>query len=595
MDHCLRRLRIRSVPLVVLTHLHADHVEGLPGVLRGRRVGEIEVGPLDEPVVEQARVIRWAGQARVPVRRALVGEERFAGDARWQVLAPDHAHRGTNSDPNNSSLVLRLTAAGGRTVLLTGDVEKEAQQALLDLGVPLAADVLKVPHHGSSHQLPEFLAAVHPLLTVTSVGRGNPFGHPAPATISQLVAGGARSYRTDSDGDVALIDVGGRLSSAARRGRGTVSRAEPAVGLEQIPGTTLTAPAAALSRLAVNACTPAARGPPADGRASWNDEGVPADLLSPLTLVVGDEELLVSRAVSEVTRAARAADPDVDVRELTGAEVAPGDLAELLSPSLFAERRVVVIQGAQDLSKETGAEVLAYLENPLEEVTLLLTHAGGAKGKALLTSLQAAAGRTLSAAKLSRPGERRDFVRAELRADGRVVEEEAVGALLESVGNDLRELASAASQLLSDTDGPITAEVVARYHRGRAEANGFAVAERAVEGDLAGALELVRWWSMVKLEHVLVTSALANTLRSMAMVASAGRGPAGVLAGQLGMPSWKVEKTQRQVRGWRPEGLVEAFQAVAAADADVKGGAVDQDYAVERMLLAVVQARGAGH
>jgi DNA polymerase-3 subunit delta len=321
---------------------------------------------------------------------------------------------------------------------------------------------------------------------------------------------------------------------------------------------------------------------------------VPADLLSALTLVVGDEELLVSRAVSEVVRTARAADPQVDVRELDGAEIAPGDLAELLSPSLFAERRVLVIQGAQDLSKETAAEVLAYVKEPLDEVALLVIHAGGAKGKALLTSLQSAAGRTVPAAKLTRPGERRDFVRAELRADGRVVEEEAVGALLEAVGNDLRELASAASQLLSDTEGPITAAAVARYHRGRAEANGFAVAERAVEGDLAGALELVRWWSMVKLEHVLVTSALANTLRSMAMVASAGRSPAGVLAGQLGMPSWKVEKTQRQVRGWRPEGLVEAFQAVAAADADVKGGAVDQDYAVERMLLAVVQARGAG-
>jgi DNA polymerase-3 subunit delta len=321
---------------------------------------------------------------------------------------------------------------------------------------------------------------------------------------------------------------------------------------------------------------------------------VPPDLLSPLTLVVGDEELLVARACSEVVRAARAADPDVDVRELEGAEVQPGDLGELLSPSLFAERRVLVLRSAQDLDKETAAEVLAYAADPLEEVTLVVHHAGAAKGKALLASLQSLAGRTVDAPKITRPAERRDFVRAELRSDGRVVEEEAVGALLEAVGNDLRELSSAASQLLSDTEGPITAEAVARYHRGRAEANGFAVAERAVEGDLAGALELVRWWSMVKLEHVLVTSALANTLRSMAMVASAGRAPAGVLAGQLGMPSWKVEKTQRQVRGWRPEGLVEAFQAVAAADADVKGGAVDQDYAVERMLLAVVQARGAG-
>jgi DNA polymerase III subunit delta len=329
-------------------------------------------------------------------------------------------------------------------------------------------------------------------------------------------------------------------------------------------------------------------------RPPWDDDGVPPDLLSPLTLVVGDEELLVARACSEVVRAARAADPDVDVRELEGAEVQPGDLGELLSPSLFAERRVLVLRSAQDLDKETAAEVLAYAADPLEEVTLVVHHAGAAKGKVLLASLQSLAGRTVDAPKITRPAERRDFVRAELRSDGRVVEEEAVGALLEAVGNDLRELSSAASQLLSDTEGPITAEAVARYHRGRAEANGFAVAERAVEGDLAGALELVRWWSMVKLEHVLVTSALANTLRSMAMVASAGRAPAGVLAGQLGMPSWKVEKTQRQVRGWRPEGLVEAFQAVAAADADVKGGAVDQDYAVERMLLAVVQARGAG-
>lgn len=321
---------------------------------------------------------------------------------------------------------------------------------------------------------------------------------------------------------------------------------------------------------------------------------MPAELLSPLMLVVGDEELLVSRAVSQVVNAARAADPEVDVQELAGSDIETGDLGELLSPSLFAERRVLVIQGAENLSKDAAAEVLAYVAAPLDEVTLLVVHAGGAKGKALLGPLQSAAGRTLSAARLTRPAERRDFVRAELRADNRVVDEEAVGALLEAVGNDLRELASAASQLLSDTDGPITVEAVARYHRGRAEANGFAVAERAVEGDLAGALELVRWWSMVKLEHVLVTSALASTLRSMAMVASAGRAPAGVLAGQLGMPAWKVEKTQRQVRGWRPEGLVQAFHAVADADADVKGGAVDQDYAVERMLLAVVRARGAG-
>jgi competence protein ComEC len=270
MDRCLHRLGIRRVPLVILTHLHADHVEGLPGVLRGRAVGQIEIGPLDEPPVERARVLRWSAAAHVPVVRATAGEERRAGQARWQVLAPDHAHHGTDSDPNNSSLVLRLTAAGGVSVLLTGDVEQEAQRALLDLGIPLQADVLKVPHHGSSHQLPEFLDAVGARLTMTSVGADNPFGHPSPLTIGHLVASGARSYRTDRDGDVALIQRGGRLSAEARRGTGTIASQPPAGGLETIPGTRLTAPASALSRLPINWCgspeRASVRGPPTGGR-----------------------------------------------------------------------------------------------------------------------------------------------------------------------------------------------------------------------------------------------------------------------------------------------------------------------------------------
>lgn len=222
-DRCLRRLDVRRVPRVVLTHLHADHVEGLPGVLRGRDVAQVEVGPLDEPVGERARVVRWAAAARVPIVRATVGEVRTAASSRWAVVAPDRAQRGTNNDPNNSSLVLRVIIAGGRTVLLTGDVEKEAQQSLLDLGVPLRSDVLKVPHHGSNRQLPAFLATVRPRLAVTSVGAGNPFGHPSPATIDQVVRAGARSYRTDQDGDIAIIDRGGVLSSEARRGRGLVA------------------------------------------------------------------------------------------------------------------------------------------------------------------------------------------------------------------------------------------------------------------------------------------------------------------------------------------------------------------------------------
>jgi DNA polymerase-3 subunit delta len=336
--------------------------------------------------------------------------------------------------------------------------------------------------------------------------------------------------------------------------------------------------------------TARAPGEPGD---AWDDGGVAASLLVPLTVVVGDEELLVSRAVGAVIAAARKADPDVDVRDVDPGALQPGDLADLLSPSLFDERRVLVVRAAQDLAKDVAAEVTSYAAEPLEEVHLVVVHAGGQKGKALLASLASAGARRIEAAKITKLSERRDFLRRELSSDGRPVEPEAVGLLLDAVGNDLRELCSAAGQLLSDTEGPITVEAVQRYHRGRAESSGFAVADRAVDGDLAGALELVRWGQSTGLAPVLVTSALASTLRAVALVASAGRAPAHQLAGQLGMPPWKVEKTQRQARGWHPDALSGALRAVAGADADVKGGATDQHYAVERALLAVVHARRA--
>jgi DNA polymerase-3 subunit delta len=320
---------------------------------------------------------------------------------------------------------------------------------------------------------------------------------------------------------------------------------------------------------------------------------VTATPLVPLTLVVGDEELLVSRAVSGIVRAARAAEPELELHDVAGVDLQRGDLDDLLSPSLFGERRVLVVRAAQDLAKEVAAELVAYATAPLDDVYVVVVHAGGAKGKGLLTTLATTRPRRIDAPKITKFAERREFLRHELRTSGRAVDEDAVALLMDAVGSGLRELASAAQQLLSDTEGPITADAVHRYHRGRAESSGFAVADRAVDGDLGGALELARWGQSTGLAAVLVTSALASTLRSMALVASAGRVPAHQIAGQLGMPAWKVEKTQRQARGWRPEALSSALSYVAAADADVKGAAADVGYAVERALLAVVRARQA--
>ncbi|MDQ1711723.1 MAG: competence protein ComEC [Frankiaceae bacterium] len=219
-DRCLRDLGVGSVAAVVLTHFHADHVEGLMGALRGRRAREVVVGPLDEPPEERARVAAWAAARHLPVRVAAFGERWTVGDTTFDVLGPDAAFHGTDSDPNNSSLVLRVTTPD-LVLLLTGDVEEPAQLAVLSHGPVGHADVLKVAHHGSAKQTAEFLDATGAAAAIVSVGRDNPYGHPAPSTLSALAERRMRAYRTDRDGDVAVSGTSAAVRVTGRHGRGT--------------------------------------------------------------------------------------------------------------------------------------------------------------------------------------------------------------------------------------------------------------------------------------------------------------------------------------------------------------------------------------
>jgi competence protein ComEC len=223
-DACLDRLDVDALPVVLLTHFHADHVDGLPGVLDGRRVGELDVTGVDDPTYGAREVRTWASRARVPVRVPAYGEVRRVGDVEWQVIGPvgtaasgEHGEEG--SAANNASLVLLVEVRGVR-VLLGGDMEPEAQQRL-DASLPgLRADVLKVPHHGSRYQDPDLLDGLGARLAVVSVGRANDYGHPATATVALLRRAGMRVERTDRDGDVAITVEGGRLEVARRGSRG---------------------------------------------------------------------------------------------------------------------------------------------------------------------------------------------------------------------------------------------------------------------------------------------------------------------------------------------------------------------------------------
>ncbi|WP_329322699.1 MULTISPECIES: ComEC/Rec2 family competence protein [unclassified Streptomyces] len=216
-DRCLTALGVTRIPLVVLTHFHADHVAGLPGVLRGRAVGEIETTGFEEPPEQAEFVRREAAARRITVTRAAAGERRRTGSLAWQVLWPGPSPPGpVPNGPNDASVALLVRSAGLR-VLLLGDLEPPAQRALLRSPVAAeltAVDVLKVAHHGSAYQDPELLRRAAPRIALISCGRDNPYGHPAPGTVAALRAGGAVVLRTDEDGALAVVGAGTELGVA---------------------------------------------------------------------------------------------------------------------------------------------------------------------------------------------------------------------------------------------------------------------------------------------------------------------------------------------------------------------------------------------
>jgi DNA polymerase III subunit delta len=318
----------------------------------------------------------------------------------------------------------------------------------------------------------------------------------------------------------------------------------------------------------------------------------PATEIVPVTLVVGEEEFLVDRAVHDIVAAVRETAPDGDVHDLGASELGPGELESLTSPSLFGGGCVLIVRSAQNAGKEVAAELARYARNPAPDVVLVLTHAGGAKGKELVAGAKAAGARMIECPKVTRFTERLDFIRAEFRRAGRRPDDGAARALLDAVGSDLRELAAACDQLAADTDGVIDEAVVARYYRGRAEATGFTVADRAVEGHLAQALEQLRWALATGVSPVLICSALAQGVRLLGRVGSVPRGASSAaIAAEVGAPPWKIDRVRQQLRGWHPNGIARALHAVAEADAQVKGEAASAAYALERAVRRIVAAR----
>ncbi|HEX4190873.1 MAG TPA: DNA polymerase III subunit delta [Marmoricola sp.] len=319
----------------------------------------------------------------------------------------------------------------------------------------------------------------------------------------------------------------------------------------------------------------------------------PSQVLGRITLVTGPEEFLAEKTVQSVRAAVRVADVEAEFSETAADLLTMATLGELAAPSLFSSTRCVVVRSFEDLPEESVAGLLDYAADPAEDVALVLVHGGGQKGSGVLTKLRKVDAVTEIKSVTLTAREFPNFVIGELRSHKVKIDADAAAFLVQAVGQDLRSLSAACSQLAGDFAGqPMTIDMVKTYFGGRAEAKSFAVADHAIFGRPSKALEELRWALERGTAPVLITSAVAGGLRSLARYKTAPRGMRSAdLMREVGVPSWKLDILRDQAKGWDEDGLAAAIRLAANADAEIKGKAHDPAYALEKMVLGIVAAR----
>ncbi|MBU6348212.1 MAG: DNA internalization-related competence protein ComEC/Rec2 [Actinomycetales bacterium] len=216
LSNCLTELQIKSIPLLVLTHFHADHVGGLAAAFAGRKVGQVKVSPLTQPLLTSSFVFTFlAEQGRVP-KPMVAGENISVGGLSLKCIWPAELIRGQGSDANNASVVLLATIRKLR-ILLAGDVEAPAQAEIVHQAALSEVTVLKIAHHGSRNQDDGFAKMLRPKIALISVGAKNMYGHPATQTLTLYESLGSRIFRTDLSGSIAVREDSGRLKIVTQR------------------------------------------------------------------------------------------------------------------------------------------------------------------------------------------------------------------------------------------------------------------------------------------------------------------------------------------------------------------------------------------
>ncbi|GAB4096032.1 DNA polymerase III subunit delta [Brachybacterium squillarum] len=314
---------------------------------------------------------------------------------------------------------------------------------------------------------------------------------------------------------------------------------------------------------------------------------------APIVLIQGTETLIADRAVQRLRGLAREQDPGVAIHDLSGEALTAGALTQVASPSLFGEPRFVVVPELQAAPEALILELLDYLPRPEEDVSLVLVHRGGNRGKKLLDALKKAGVPRVDASPVKRPADKQAFVAAEFARADRRAQPEAITALVDAFGTDLAELAAISRQLIEDTTpepgeqpAPITAQDVHALTAGRVESTAFAVADAAIAGREQEALQLLAQAQLAGADPVPIVAAVAMKMRQLAKITSPGAS-----ARTLGMPDWMIRNLSREARAWNDRSLARAIEAVARADHEVKGAGRDPRWSVQRMVMEICRAR----
>lgn len=311
---------------------------------------------------------------------------------------------------------------------------------------------------------------------------------------------------------------------------------------------------------------------------------------SPIVLVSGAEGFLADRATSLIRDQLRALDAGLEVSDLDASSYPPGQLLTLASPSLFAEPRLIRVANVQTCNDDFLVEILDYLASPDPDTVVVLRHSGGVRGKKFLDTVRGGTvpAIEISCAEVKSDSDKYDFAAAEFQSAGRRIEPSALRSLVSAFSGSLTELASACQQLLSDVSGDISDRTVEDYYGGRAEVTAFKVVDLAVAGRQGDSLLALRHALASGADPVPIVAAFANKLRLMAKLYG-DRTSSAQLASQVGAAPWQIDRARKDLQGWTENGLGNAMEAIAQADANVKGASRAVEYSLERMVSIVAQ------